>query len=171
LDTLGKIVPDALTVMRIVFAGMLAAAGLDGRADLGREVWLLVASWTTDMIDGRLSRTWLPDYHSWLGQQDVYIDMFVSLSALFYLVMTGLLPLWVALVYLLVWGVLFLLKGVPAFFAQVFQNPIYAVFVFLAVQAEPWVLPWLLLWALLSLLLFGRRLVEIYNESVRFLRR
>ena len=153
-----------------MFAAVLVAAGLDGRADLDREIWWLVASWTTDMVDGRMSRSWSPDYQSWLGKNDVYIDMFVSVAALAYLALTGLLPLWLAIAYLLVWSALFLWKGIPALFAQVFQNPIYAYFVFVTIQNEPQVLPWLLLWALVGLLLFWRRLLELYNDTVRFLK-
>jgi hypothetical protein len=171
IDMLGKVIPDLLTLLRVACAVAMAGSALAGRADLSRDIWLLVASWTTDMVDGRLSRSLSPGYSSWLGKNDVYIDMFVSLVVLFYLGVTGLLPLWAVLAYLLVWGVLFLWKGIPPLFAQVFQNPIYAYFVILTLQQAPQVLPWLLLWALVGLLLFGRRLVELYNDSVRFLRR
>lgn len=155
----------------MVCAVLLAGSGLDGRANLGRDVWLLVAGWTSDMVDGRLSRTLSPEHHSWLGKHDVYIDLFVSLVALFYLGVTGLLPVWATLGYLLGWGALFLWKGIPPLFAQVFQNPVYAYFLYHTLQQAPQVLPWLLLWALAALLLFWRRLVELYNDTVRYLRR
>lgn len=171
METLGKFVPDLLTLLRVACAVGLALSGIDGRPDLPRDIWLLVASWTTDMVDGRLHRMLSPNYHSWLGKNDVYIDMFVSMVVLFYLGTTELLPLWATLAYLVVWGVMFVWRGIPPLFAQVFQNPIYAYFVYQVVSREPQVLPWLLLWALVGLLLFWRRMLELYNDTVRFLRR
>jgi hypothetical protein len=156
--------------MRVVLALLLVGASLDGRPALGRDIWLLVASWSSDMIDGRLSRSLNTDHTTWLGKNDVYIDMLVSVAVLFYLAVTGLLMLWLALLYLLIWGALFLRYGIPPLLAQLFQNPIYAYFVFLTVQAEPALLPWLLLWACVFLLLFWRRALELYYETVRSLR-
>lgn len=107
---------------------------------------------------------------SWLGSHDVYVDMFVSLAVLGYLAVTSLLPLWLIIAYLLVWGVLFLRWGVPEIFAQIFQNPIYAAFVILTVQSEPAVLPWLLLWAGIALLFFWRRMVQLLKNLISTVR-
>ena len=169
--TLIKRFPDMLTLLRVVLAVALIWIALSGRADLARDIWLLVISWSTDMVDGWLSRKLKVDQTSWLGKNDVYVDMFVSTAALFYLAVSAYLPLWLVILYLVVWGGLFLWRGIPPLFAQVFQNPIYACFLFFAIQAAPNVLPWLLLWALIGLLFFWRRVVELYNETVRFLRR
>jgi hypothetical protein len=188
-----KQIPDLLTLLRIVLAVVLFGSGLiDGQATLGRDIWLLVIAWTTDMADGRIARSLKKEPRlvglrlrwpaaltrrydaikgivvhqrtkntSWLGQHDVYVDMFVSLAVLGYLAVTNLLPLWLPLAYLLIWSLVFLRWGIPDIFAQVFQNPIYAVFVFLTIQSEPAVLPWLLLWAGIALLFFWRRMLQL----------
>ena len=122
------------------------------------------------MVDGRLSRSLKTDHSTWLGKNDVYVDMFVSAAILFYMTVSGLLALWLVLIYLLVWSVLFLRYGISPLFAQIFQNPIYAFFVFFTVKAEPWVLPWLLLWALVMLAFFWQRALELFNDTVRALR-
>jgi cardiolipin synthase (CMP-forming) len=143
---------------------------MTGQTSLGRDIWLLMAAWTSDMADGRLSRFLKLDHSTWLSNNDVYVDMFVSAAILFYMTVSGLLALWLVLIYLVVWSMVFLRYGIPPLFAQVFQNPIYAFFVFFTVQAEPWVLPWLLLWAVVMLAFFWQRAVELYNNTVRKLR-
>jgi hypothetical protein len=198
-----KQIPDMLTLLRLILALVLFGSGLiDGEAYLARDIWLLVIAWTTDMADGRISRSLKKEHRlvgvrivwpaavskkyeliqgivdkqksqntSWLGQNDVYVDMIVSIAVLGYLTVTSLLPLWLSLAYLLIWGVLFLRWGVPDVFAQVFQNPIYAVFVFLTVQSEPAVLPWLLLWAAVALIFFWRRMLQLLKGLFRAVRR
>lgn len=170
LRTIVTRIPDTLTFLRVVFAVILISTGLDGRANLSRDIWLLVASWTSDMVDGRLSRSLKIDHTTWLGKHDVYVDMFVSVAVLFYLTATRLLPLWLVLTYLLVWILIFVRFGIPPLAAQVFQNPIYAAFVFFTLQDAPHVLPWLLLWAAVSAAFFWRRILELYNDSVRTIR-
>jgi phosphatidylglycerophosphate synthase len=162
---LEKHMADYLTLSRVLLGIVLIVSGLvEGRAVLARDIWILVLAWSTDIVDGRISRSLSPGHHSWIGKNDVYIDMFFSLAVLAYLVVTGLLPVALVLVYLLVWVVLFAKWGIPDVFAQVFQNPIYAFFVFLTVQSAPQVLPWLLLWALVAALLFGSRMVQLLKN-------
>lgn len=195
-------IPDMLTLLRLVLAVVLFGSGLiDGKATLGRDIWLLVIGWTTDMVDGWLSRSLsreprlvglrlvLPDVltkkydaikgivvsqkiknTSWLGQHDAYVDMFVSVAVIGYMAVTGLLPLWLILAYLLLWSMLFLRWGIPEILAQVFQNPIYAVIVFLTVQSKPEVLPWLLLWAVIALIFFYRRMLQLLKSVFRSIR-
>jgi phosphatidylglycerophosphate synthase len=160
-----KHIADAITLFR-VFLGffLLGAALLDGKAWLSRDIWILVLSWTTDMVDGWISRTLKTAHKTWLGKNDVYVDMFVSIAVLVYLGATGLLPLSILVIYLLVWSLVFWRWGIPAVLAQVFQNPIYLYFVFLTVQAEPSILLWLLLWGLAASVLFWRRGLELYRN-------
>lgn len=157
---------DLLTLARVILGLFLAWSGLvDGRAALSRDIWILVLAWSTDMIDGRISRSLKTAHQTWLGRNDVYVDMFFSLTVLVYLTATGLLLPGIAVGYLLVWGALFLYwRAIPPLAAQVFQNPIYAYIVFLTFQSAPAVVPWLLLWAAVALLLFWRRMVELLRS-------
>jgi hypothetical protein len=157
-----KHLADVLTFSRVFLGLYLIWSGLvDGRAALAQDVWILVLAWSTDIVDGRISRTLSPGHQSWLGKNDVYVDMFFSVSVLVFLMITGLLPVEIGLVYMIVWGALMARWGIPPLFAQFFQNPIYAYFLILTALAAPWVFPWLLLWALVAALLFGTRMIEL----------
>ena len=158
-------IPDFFTSLRIILGFILIGSGIaNGAAAIAEDIWLLVASWSTDMVDGRLSRSLKTHGKTWLGRHDVYIDMFVSLAVLAYLTVTAILPLWIVLVYLLVWGAIFARFGRKEMFAQVFQNPIYLAFVVFTVIAQPAVLPWLLLWAFAAFIFFYKRMFELLRN-------
>lgn len=163
--SIGRRMPDLLTFSRGVLGLFLIGLGVvNGTAALAQDIWILVLAWTTDMLDGRISRSLHTDNQTWLGKNDVYIDLFVSLAVLGYLTLTGLLAAGIAVVYLLIWGAVFLRWGIPPMAAQVFQNPIYAFFVFLTVQSAPGVLPWLLVWAAAAMALFWRRWIQLMRN-------
>lgn len=156
---------DALTLTRILLAaGLILVALVERQANLGRDIWLLVLAWTTDMLDGNLARRFGTVKRSWLGSADVYIDMFVALALMVYMLATGLVSLPLAVGYLLVWGIVFWRFGFPALLAQVFQNPIYAGFLVLTALHAPQVLPWLGLFTAVGLLLFWRRLAQLLGN-------
>ena len=165
---LTKRIADFFTLLRLILGAALVWSGVvDGQAAPARDIWLLVMAWSTDMVDGRISRWMKTSGQTWLGKNDVYVDMFVSAAVLVYLAVTSLLPVWLLVLYLLLWGALVLKWGLPPIFAQAFQNPIYAFFVFVTVQSAPGVLPWLLIWALLALAFFWRRLFELLRGVFR----
>lgn len=158
-------IPDFFTSLRIILGFILIGSGIvNGAVAIAEDIWLLVASWSTDMVDGRLSRTLKTHGKTWLGRHDVYIDMFVSLAVLAYMTVTAVLPLWIVLVYLLVWGAIFARWGLKEMFAQIFQNPIYLAFVVFTVIAQPAVLPWLLLWAFAAFIFFYKRMFELLRN-------
>jgi phosphatidylglycerophosphate synthase len=163
---------DGLTLTRGLLGVLLIVLGvLNGKAALAQDVWILVLAWSTDMLDGRIARALHTDQKSWLGKNDVYIDLFVSVAALAYLTLTGLLALGIAAAYLLIWGIVFLRRGIPPLFAQIFQNPIYAFFLFLTLRSAPAVLVWMLPWALVALAIFWRRWFELLRGVVQAVRR
>jgi phosphatidylglycerophosphate synthase len=165
---MGKHIADGLTLSRVLLGLFLAGSGvMSGKPALAQEIWILVVAWSTDMVDGRISRWSKNPRQTWLGKNDVYVDMFMAVTVLIYLVATGLLPIAIVGIYLLVWGALFWRWGIPPLFAQVFQNPIYAYFVVMTVIAAPFVLPWLLAWATASAALFWRRLLELAQSVFR----
>jgi phosphatidylglycerophosphate synthase len=164
----GKHIADMITLSRCFLGLFLIWSGLvDGRAVLAQDIWILVLAWSTDIVDGQISRSLKTNHKTWLGKNDVYVDMFFSVAVLVYLTGTGLVPLEITLIYLLVWGAVFWNWGIPSLLAQLFQNPIYAYFVFLTVQSAPSVLPWLLLWALISFMFFWRRFFNLLKDVRR----
>ncbi len=170
--TVTKRIPDFFTALRIVLGMILVGSGIvNGAGAIAADIWLLVASWSTDMIDGRLSRSLKTASQTWLGRNDVYVDMFLSLAVLAYLTVTAILPLWIALVYLLVWGAIFSRWGLKELFAQIFQNPIYLAFVVFTVMAQPAVLPWLLLWGFVAFVFFYKRMFELLHNMASAIKR
>lgn len=162
---LTKRIADLFTLLRLALGlGLISSGVVDGTANLAQDIWMLVMAWSTDMVDGRISRSMNTNGKTWLGKHDVYVDMFVSIAVLIYLAVTSLLPLWLMFAYLLVWGALILKWGLPPIFAQIFQNPIYAYFLVVTMLKAPWVLPWLLLWGLVALIFFWRRLAELLKS-------
>ncbi len=158
---------DTFTLLRIILGLTLFLSGfIDRQAELARDIWLLVLAWSTDMVDGRISRSLKTAGTTWLGKQDVYVDMFVSIMVLLYMAVTGLLGIVFILAYLLIWGVVFLRWGLRPQLAQVFQNPIYAIFVYFTLQSAPSVLPLLAIWASISLILFWRRVIELLKDLI-----
>jgi phosphatidylglycerophosphate synthase len=163
-------IPDLLTLSRAGLGFALAGTAVIGDSvTIWRDVWLLVLAWTTDIFDGHLARAFRVSGKSWLGSKDVFIDMFFSTTVLFYLTVTGLLPAVLALVYLAVWAGLFLKWGFLPMLAQVFQNPIYAAFVYFAVVAQPLIIIGLMLWALMSMIFFWRRALTLLQNGLHTL--
>jgi cardiolipin synthase (CMP-forming) len=168
----GNQVADLITLSRCILALSLLWIGLvEGRAVLVRDIWILVLAWSTDIVDGQIARSLNASDRSWVGRNDVYVDMFFSVAVLVYLASTGFLPIEIMALYLLVWAALFLRWGIPTLFAQVFQNPIYAYFVYLTVKSSPSIAPWLLLWALVFMALFWRRLFQLMQEILSTMRK
>ncbi len=167
----GKHIADLFTFLRLILGLVLLWSGLvDRKAALAQDIWTLVLAWSTDMVDGRISRSLKTDHKTWLGKNDVYVDMFFSVAVLCYMGATNLLPIALLIVYLLLWSAVFIRWGIPTILAQIFQNPIYAYFIFLTVQSAPSVLPWLLLWSLIALLIFWRRLFELLRNVISAVR-
>lgn len=104
-----KRLADVLTASRFVAALALVGMGLVwGERALIPAVALSLLAWSTDSIDGALARR-DPNWHpTWIGEQDVGFDAALALGILAYFVLSGLFPAEFALLWLAVWGLLFL---------------------------------------------------------------
>lgn len=141
---LAKQLADLLTGSRVVLALSFVWLAQDHASELlPLAAFLLLASWITDLLDGALARR-SGGLTSWVGDHDLEIDVLVSLGVLSYLVGTGHLEPAFAVVYLLLWGVIFWRWGWRRDPAMLFQAPIYLWFIIVAMQEAPEAGRWLI---------------------------
>ena len=137
---------DLITAARGLIAFFLIWLGsTHGAEGLSLAVWLMLADWIGDAIDGPISRRSAVKYHTWIGDHDLEIDMTVSIGLLIYMLQSGYLSIWVVVGYLVLWGGYFWHQnGIPRSFGMLFQTPIYGWFIYLAMRDAPQV-GWLIL--------------------------
>ncbi len=149
-----KQVADLVTYSRLGLAGLLVWLGLtQGAAAMPLACWLMVAAWTADSLDGPLARRSRVRYQSWIGDHDLWVDMAVSAGLLLYMAASGYVDLPAAAIYLLAWTLAFWRWGVPKALGELFQAPIYAWFIVLAIRHEPQAGLWLVGWILAAIVI------------------
>jgi len=143
---IAKQIADVITAVRGLIALLLIWLGSSqGSQGLPIAIWLMLADWTGDAIDGPIARRSSVKYHTWIGDHDLEIDMTVSIGLLIYLLQSGYLSIWVVVGYLLLWGVFFWSQGgIPRAYGMLFQTPIYGWFTYLALRDAPQV-GWMIL--------------------------
>lgn len=172
-----KQIADAITFARGLVAVALAWLGLARPSGhLLLAVGLLILDWTGDNLDGLFARRGPRGAHSWIGDHDLAVDMLVSAGLLVYLLGVGRVSPWLAGAYLLAWAVIYQhLHGVPRALGMLFQAPIYAWFILVAVAQEPLTGLWLLIWILAAVGVtwprFPREVVPGFLDAMRRLRR
>jgi len=150
----GKQVADLITTSRALFAIWLPWLGITkGESSLSAVVWMMILNWMGDALDGTLARRSSRKYHTWIGDHDLEVDILVSIGLLFYLVGIGFLDLRVLGLYFLVWVLIFWHWGFHRPLGMLIQAPIYAWFVWVAIQRDPQIGVWLLIWMLATLII------------------
>ncbi len=87
------VLADALTVSRFFLSLLIIACALQGNARLLPLVILLVlAGWTTDVLDGNLARAAEPGRKTWVGDHEFLADLCLMYSSLLYFMSAGYLP-------------------------------------------------------------------------------
>jgi hypothetical protein len=133
-----KQIADLLTGLRVALAFSLPIIGVMYGADaLILAIWILLFSWITDALDGPLARRSSRQYHTWIGDNDLGVDMTVSFGLLIYMLLSGYLTLASGLIYISVWGLYFLRFGVPRSLGMLVQAPIYGFFIWVAMIEAP----------------------------------
>lgn len=133
-----KLMADLITWSRAAIALLLGGLWLVQPEDsLPLAVILMILDWTGDYLDGQFARLGPRGQHSWIGDHDLHVDMLVSGGLLVYLLGTGRVAPWLAGVYLLAWALAFWRLGVPRSMGMLFQAPIYAWFIWLAITLTP----------------------------------
>lgn len=148
-----KQVADILTWARTLLAIVLPILGItQGAKSLQLAFLLLIINWTVDSLDGVLARRSSVQYHTWIGDHDLEIDMLISAGALAYLVAAGFLSWQVAVIYVLVWLLVFWRFGVPHVMGVFFQIPIYLYFIIRATIEIPQIALWMVVWIVAAII-------------------
>ncbi len=134
-----KQVADLITMARVLIAVGLAWLGIVHRVDgLPFAAWAMIADWFGDSVDGRIARRSRIQYHTWIGDHDLEVDMSVSIGLLIYMLQVGSVYWWLAGVYILLWIVYFWRQGgIPHSQGMLFQAPIYGWFIWVALRDAP----------------------------------
>ena len=134
-----KQVADCITCMRALIAVYLVWIGITRNSDtLSLIGWVMIANWTGDILDGRIARRSRRQYHTWIGDKDLEVDMFVSTGLLVYMLQARYVNVWMAVIYLLLWGFYFVQLGhIPSSLGMLFQAPIYGWFIWVALRDAP----------------------------------
>ena len=154
--------PDLLTLSRGLIAATILGLGFVGERALEAVILLTILGWTTDILDGRLARK----YHkppTWIGEREFIFDMLMVVSGLCYLVMSGLINAWLALIYILVAAVcigVFRSKMITMSFA----TPLVALPLIVASLRAPRAALWYLIWIAGALILDWSRFKGVVRE-------
>jgi len=133
-----KQIADLITALRGVLGiGLILLGWLKGESGLALAAWLMIANWSGDILDGAFARWSKQEIHTWIGDHDLEVDMFVSLGLLIYLLQTGHVSLLAIAVYLLAWLLIFWRWGFVRALGMLMQAPIYGWFIWIAVQKAP----------------------------------
>ena len=172
-----KLLADIVTLLRgllglsLVWLGFDAPATGEPAARLPSAVWVMLLCWAADFLDGRLARLGRELRHTWIGDRDVYVDVFVSLCLGLYLVAAGFVSPLLGVLYLLACAVIFRTVGPNHGYLMLVQAPIYAFFLWVALHQVPQVGLWLLGWVAFILLVnwsrFTREVVPGFLDDVR----
>jgi hypothetical protein len=153
-----KDIADVLTLIRGLLGIFLAWLGfMHGADSLPQAVLVMLLCWTGDLLDGGIARLSRPPRHSWLGDHDLQVDVLVSLGLGAYLVGAGFVEWYIAVIYLVVWGLLIWRFGPDENLLMLVQAFIYFCFIWVALRDNPQVGRWLIAWILAVTLLNWRR--------------
>jgi phosphatidylglycerophosphate synthase len=142
-----KQVADIVTLSRAIIAVWLGWLGFsEGAEALGLVVWLMIADWGGDLVDGMLARRSRTSYHTWIGDHDLEVDMAVSAGLLVYMIGAGFFSLLNAAFYLVFWAVIFWRFGFQHALGMLIQAPVYGWFIWIAIITPPHVGWWIVAW-------------------------
>jgi hypothetical protein len=153
-----KQIADLVTVGRGFLAFFLAWMGFAwGKPGLAAASIIMILCWTGDYVDGRIARMDRQPRHTWIGDHDVQVDVFVSLGLGVFLLGAGYISRWLALLYLVGWILVLWKFGPDRNLLMLFQAPVYGYFIWVANQEASQVGRWIIFWIILVLVLNWRK--------------
>jgi hypothetical protein len=153
-----KMVADLITATRGLLGLVMIWLGIThGDAALPVVVVLMLLDWTGDFVDGRIARRSRHPRRTWIGDSDLYIDLFVSLCLAVYLLGAGFASLGFVGLYLSAWALVLWHFGLDRNLLMVLQAPIYLYFIVVTLQVIPNAGYGLVLWVVAALAINWRR--------------
>lgn len=148
-----KLLADILTVSRLFIASAIIALGfIQGAEALPLVIWLTIAAWTSDVLDGTLARASRRVRSTWVGEQDLIFDMVIGAALLVYMAAAGFVNIWLAGAYLGFSLLVFWRFGLTPALGKLFQAPAYAWFIFVSLREVPQVGAWLVAWIVIAVI-------------------
>lgn len=167
-----KQVADLITFARLGIGIFLVYLGItQGQSALPLVIWLMLADWFGDFLDGNLARRSRVQYKSWIGEHDLQVDMSVATGLLLYFVAARIMPAWRGWIYLILWGILFLWLGIPSSLGMLYQAPIYGYLIWIALTWLPalgwWLVAYLAAIVLITWPKFPKQVVPGFLYGLR----
>ncbi len=167
-----KQIADVITWSRTLLVPVFIWLGIvHGPDALPIAAVLMVINLTADSVDGPLARRSPGSPQTWIGANDLAVDMFVNAGVLGYLTAAGFIPWPISGLYLLIWAVLFWWRGGAFALGILFQVPIYVSFIYILLRdAAPAALifiGWIVAALIVSWPKFPRVIVPGFLNGVR----
>jgi len=133
-----KQVADIITWSRTLLVPVFIWLGFAYGADaLPAVAVLMVVNLTADSIDGPLARRSPDSRQTWIGENDLAVDMFVNAGIMAYLTVASLIPWQATGLYVLLWALIFWWRGGAFALGILFQVPIYVSFIYVLLRDAP----------------------------------
>ena len=153
-----KLVADFITAARGLLGFVMIWLGLTQGADaLPIVITLMLLDWTGDFVDGSIARRSRNPRRTWIGDADIYVDLFMSVCLGLYLVSAGYVELTFGFWYALGWILVLWRFGLDKNLLMLAQTPIYLWFIIVALRDIPDSGYWLVTWVLIALMIYWKR--------------
>jgi phosphatidylglycerophosphate synthase len=167
-----KQIADFVTLFRGLLGFGLVWLGLtEGAEGLQTAVFIMIAAWTGDALDGKIARRSENSYQSWIGDHDLEIDMAVSCGLLVYLITSGFVNIWLASLYVLLWTFILWRWSNLRVLGMLSQAPVYGYFIVIALMVLPNVGLWILIWVVTAIIItwpqFPKTIVPEFINGMR----
>jgi hypothetical protein len=167
-----KQVADFITIFRALLGIFLVWLGISQKKDaLELAVWIMIIDWTSDFIDGKLARRSRVTYQTWIGDHDLEVDMTVSLGLLLFLLASDYIGPYLAISYLVIWGIIFIKLGIQSSLGMLFQAPIYGLFIWISLSDMPETGRLILVWIFLIIVFtwpqFPQKVIPNFLNGIR----
>jgi cardiolipin synthase len=167
-----KQVADFFTFVRVLLSPILVLIGiLEGSEGLPLAIGALIASWTSDALDGPIARRSRVKYHTWLGDHDLEVDIAVSIGLIIYMLLADFVDLQIVGVYILLWVLIFWRWGHMRSLGMLFQGPIYGYFIYISMRLDPivgsWMIGWIVAVTIITWPRFPKEVVPGFLDGMR----
>jgi len=150
-----KHVADFVTASRVLIAVAVAWLGATRGAEaLPLVTALTILNWSGDATDGVIAGRSRNKRVTWIGRNDLLVDITFSIGLLFYLASASYLPWQLVGGFLIIWTIVVLRYGYGLLLGQLLQAPIYGWLIWITFSRSMeqfwWITGWIVLATVLS---------------------